>query len=179
VSCGEITAAIETVIINMYNIKRLFKHYLSQLEIITAKIPADIFAQSLTEGMFSLEMNAKIAANFVLRGYCPLLPTETVSFYQQDQKGKESVSKQITETLQYLEDLPEVHEFDDSKLITDKAGFSDIALCQSEYIHLYVFPNFLFHISMVYAIAKANGVELSKSDFDGLHSYPSGFSFVK
>ncbi|MCG7587734.1 DUF1993 family protein [Photobacterium sp. OFAV2-7] len=51
-------------------------------------------------------------------------------------------------------------------------------MSQSEFIHQYILPNFYFHISMVYAIAKSKGVVLSKADFDGIHSYPSGFSFV-
>jgi hypothetical protein len=47
----------------------------------------------------------------------------------------------------------------------------------SEYVSSFVLPNFFFHISMVYAIAKNNGVSVSKGDFDGIHQYPKGFSW--
>ncbi|WP_051302916.1 DUF1993 family protein [Psychromonas aquimarina] len=106
------------------------------------------------------------------------LVREVVSFFE-DHTGKEAVKKQLTETVKYLNEMPDVKEFGDEKLIKDKAGTSDVELCQSQYIYQYILPNFLFHISMVYAIAKTNGVALSKGDYDGIHSYPSGFSLVK
>jgi hypothetical protein len=48
-----------------------------------------------------------------------------------------------------------------------------------EFIELYIIPNFLFHLSMAYAIARAEGIAVSKGDFDGFHSYPEGFCFEK
>lgn len=127
--------------------------------------------------MFSLEMNAKIAANFVLRGYYPLLGKEAVSLMS-DEQGKAVVVRQIIATRELLENLPEIHYLDDSKILSDKAGFSEIQLCQSDFIHQYIVPNYFFHMGMVYAIAKSKGVAVSKGDFDGLHSYPADFSFV-
>lgn len=159
------------------SIKNLFKYYLSQLAVIVAKVPPEHFPLALSEGMFSLEMNAKIASNFVLRGYCPLLNRDVVSFFV-DESGKTAVQKQLSDTLAYLEDLPEVIRLNDKELVKDKAGFSAVELAQPLFVHQYILPNFFFHMSMVYAIAKANGVELSKGDFDGIHSYPNGFSFV-
>lgn len=159
------------------SIKSLFQYYLSQLDVIVSKIPPEKFPLTLANGMFTLEMNAKIAANFALRGYCPLLNHSVVSFFR-DESGKEAVQEQLSETIKYLNELPEVIQFDDKKLLKDKAGFSEVELSQPVFIYRYIFPNFLFHISMVYAIAKANGVELGKGDYDGIHSYPEGFSFV-
>lgn len=159
-------------------IKQLFKGYLLQLETIVNKVPPELFAVSLTDDMFSLEMNAKIAANFVLRGYCPLLGKDAISLMS-DEVGKEAVVRQIIETRELLEKLPEIHNLDDSKVITDKAGFSEIQLGQSDFIHQYIVPNYFFHMGMVYAIAKSKGVPVSKGDFDGLHSYPASFSFVR
>ena len=43
---------------------------------------------------------------------------------------------------------------------------------------MYALPNFFFHYSMVYAIARQAGVEIGKSDFDGYHDYPVGFTFM-
>lgn len=158
------------------NTKQLFQHYLSQLDVIISKIPEEHFDASLVDGMFTLEMNAKVAAQFVMRGYCPLLDQDVVSFFKEE-LGKDVLQQQIAETQQYLQQLPVIEEFDDSKRLLDKAGFAEVELCQSQFIYQYIFPNFLFHMSMVYAIAKANGVELSKGDFDGLHEYPPGFRF--
>lgn len=163
-----------------FNLKNQFQHSLLQLQTIIEKIPADIFHLALTEGMFSLEMNAKIAANFALRGYCPLLNElnkEVISF-SSDKMGKAEILRQITATLSFLNEQPEITELNENIKVSEKAGFSEIALTQPIFIHQYILPNFYFHISMVYAIARANGVMLSKGDYDGIHSYPSGFSFT-
>ena len=159
------------------DIRALFVGYLNQLEMIVTKVPDEIFPLSLTNDMFSLEMNAKIAANFLLRGYCPLIQLELVSFYSEN-SGKKTVLEQIASTKAYLENVPALACFDDNELITDKAGFNEIRLPQSSFIHQYIIPNFSFHMSMVYAIARANGMALSKGDYDGFHSYPNEFSFV-
>lgn len=159
------------------NIRALFLHHLSRLQTVVKKTPEAVFPCRLASDMFSLEMNAKIAANFILRGYCPLLATEVVSFYREEE-GKAAVLKQIEDTIHYLQDAGDVGPLDDTILISDKAGFNLVELGQSEYVHRYILPNFLFHMSMVYAIARAHGVALSKGDFDGLHGYPADFSFV-
>lgn len=156
--------------------KDLFLGYLRQLSIIVNKIPDSLFSDSLFDGMFSLELNAQVAANFLLRGYCPIVSVDLVS-YQMTESGKSSVCKLLERVKAYLESLPDVTGFDDVKTISDTAGFSEVNLPQSRFIFEYIIPNYMFHVSMVYAIARKNGVPLSKGDFDGLHSYPTGFQF--
>lgn len=162
----------------MMDLQQRFSHHLKQLRIVVAKVPEALFDCSLAADMFPLATHAKIAANFSLRGYCPLLGLEVVSFFQSEQ-SRQAVLKQIDDSLQYLAEAEAITQFDDSVMLTDKAGFNQLELCQSDFINIYIFPNFLFHISMVYAIARAKGVALSKGDFDGLHSYPDGFSFIE
>ncbi|OAJ93247.1 DUF1993 family protein [Vibrio bivalvicida] len=162
----------------MINTYILFQRYLTQLRQMVVKVPSEVFDTSLAEGMFSLEMHAKIAANFTLRGCCPLLGVETVSLFREE-SGKLPVIEQIDATLSYLSGVEGRASYDDTKILRDKAGFSEVELPESEFIHVYIVPNILFHMSMVYAIAKTHDVPLSKGDFDGLHSYPEGFSFVK
>ena len=157
------------------DVRSLFIGYLAQLEVIVAKVPVGIFPLALSDDMFSLEMNAKVAANFILRGYCPLAGIELVSFYP-EVSGKEAVLEQITKTKAYLEQTAVIESL---KTLIDKAGFTEVALSPCEFIHKYIIPNFSFHMSMVYAIARAHGVALSKGDYDGLHSYPIDFTFVR
>lgn len=161
-----------------FSIKELFLNYLTQLNIIVGKIPEELFPDALSEGMFSLEMNAQIAANFILRGYCPLVGRETISC-EPSGTGKREVLRLISEVQMLLDTLPEVNEFDDSVVLSDTAGFTEVNLPQSSFIFSYIVPNYMFHMGMVYAIARKNGVPLSKGDFDGLHSYPIGFSFIQ
>ncbi|WP_444925380.1 DUF1993 family protein [Microbulbifer sp. TRSA002] len=163
------------------SIKSLLHNHLSQLLSIVTKIPHEIFHKQLAPDMFSLAENAKIAANFSLRGYCPLVDQKTVAF-EEDGSTKEGILRTIQKTLSYLDSLPEVTDLDSSRRINDKAGFTTVDLPQPQYIHQYIhqyiLPNLLFHISMVYAIARHCGVTLSKGDFDGFHSYPIGFGFI-
>jgi len=158
-------------------VKSLFEHRLALLDRMISKIPEDVFSLSLSDDMFSLAMNAKIASNFVLRGYCPLLEREVIAF-DRASSSKTAVQDQITDTRQYLNDLPDVGgELSDEIMVHEKAGLVEVKLPQPEFLHNYIIPNFFFHMSMVYAIARANGVNLSKGDFDGIHYYPEGFSF--
>jgi hypothetical protein len=57
------------------------------------------------------------------------------------------------------------------------AGFAGLALPGPEFLQLYALPNFFFHYSMVYAIARQAGAPIGKADFDGYHAYPPGFEF--
>ncbi|MFB9156007.1 DUF1993 family protein [Vibrio gallaecicus] len=156
--------------------KKLFLNYLQQMRVIVDKIPDSIFLDSLSEGMFSLELNAQVAANFLLRGYCPIVSVDLVSC-ELKESGKDSVCKMLEDVKLQLELLPEVPGFDDTKVMAESAGFSQVKLPQSRFILEYIIPNYMFHMSMVYAIAKKNGVALSKGDFDGFHNYPVGFEF--
>lgn len=159
------------------HVKALFLHCLEQLEHLTKNIPAEHFDKSLNDNMFCLAIQAKIATNFVLRGYCPLLRTEIVSF-DQDSNEKAAIVKQIRSTIEHLAALPEVTHLDETVEHSEKAGFAMVALPQPAFIHQYILPNLHFHMSMIYAIARCNGVMLSKGDYDGFHQYPSGFSFT-
>lgn len=160
-----------------FSIKSIFHHHLSRLLLVTEKIPDELFKEQLAPDMFSLADNAKIAANFALRGYCPLINKSVISF---ETKGtnKESVQKCIRETISYLDDLREVTTLNSQETISDDAGFTKVKLSQPQFIHQYILPNLLFHMCMVYAVARNNNVNLSKEDFDGLHKYPDNFSFV-
>lgn len=157
-------------------LKHTLIHHLTQLKTMMARMPASALPCSLAPDMFSLEKHAKVAANFALRGYCPLLGVATVSFYT-DKTGTQAVLSQIEATLAYLAAAPEIEGYQDQRQITDTAGLIDVTLCESEFIERFILPNLLFHMGMVYAIGKTQGVSLSKGDFDGFHHYPPGFCF--
>lgn len=151
-------------------IKNVFEYYLLQLEGLVEKVPEALFSACLADDMLSLEVNAKVAANFALRGYCPLIERDVVSFFSET-PGKTAVQKQLSQTLVFVRQLPDIDRLDETVILKDKAGFTEVELPAPAFIHQYIYPNFYFHISMVYAIARANGVVLGKRDFDGFHVY--------
>lgn len=138
----------------------------SQPQILTARLHPDMLP-------FAAQVNAAIS--FSLRGCCPLAGLEVVSF-----SDASTLQEQIAQTVAYLAAIP-AQRFDGApeRLCMDRAGFADIALPADEFLHLYILPNFYFHFSMAYAIARSCGAPIGKGDFDGFHAYAPGFSFER
>ena len=138
----------------------------SQPQILTARLHPDMLP-------FAAQVNAAIS--FSLRGCCPLAGLEVVSF-----SDASTLQEQIAQTIAYLAAIP-AQRFDGrpDRLCMDRAGFADIALPADEFLHLYILPNFYFHFSMAYAIARSCGAPIGKGDFDGFHAYAPGFSFER
>jgi uncharacterized protein len=160
----------------------VFIHYLKQLEKMLVKIEAhgsdqaNLLQGSLQKDMLPFISQVRTAINFSLRTCCPLVGRERFSF--DSEATFAGLREQLQKTVQYLEALTDVDLEKAPLRIQDKAGFNDLDLPCDEYVGLYALPNFFFHLSMSYAIARQAGVPLSKADFDGYHSYPVGFSFV-
>lgn len=159
--------SIKAVMIFCRSLRRL-SAMLDQLDsrpqILTARLHPDMLP-------FAAQVNAAIS--FSLRGCCPLAGREVVSFNDGD-----SLRQQVARTIAYLEAIPEqAFEGSGERLCRDRAGFADIALPGDEFLHLYILPNFYFHFSMAYAIARSCGAPIGKGDFDGYHAYAPGFSF--
>ncbi len=165
------------------HVKSLLQRYLAQLEKIVSKLPADIIGNSLCSDMFDLATNVNITCNFAIRGYSPLVGVNVELFeltnIDNDNDGKRQLLALIQKTNEYLSSMPSVSALDNTKHISEKAGFKEVSLGQVDFMYQYIVPNLLFHMSMVYAIAKSSGVSLTKGDFDGIHSYPAGFSFIE
>ena len=138
----------------------------AQPQILTARLHPEMLP-------FASQVNAAIS--FSLRGCCPLAGLEVVSF-----SDASTLQEQIAQTIAYLAAIP-AQRFDGrpDRLCLDRAGFADIALPADEFLHLYILPNFYFHFSMAYAIARSCGAPIGKGDFDGYHLYAPGFSFEK
>lgn len=165
------------------NPTRIFIHYLHQLNVIVEKIavhqqhnPALLYA-SLYSDMLPLIAQIRTAANFALRTCCPLAKRARVHF-DNSLETYMGLQQQLDETIAYLQAIPAA-EFDQPpEKIQDKAGLHELDLTADEYLNCYALPNFFFHLSMAYSIARHAGIPLSKGDFDGYHKYPDGFSFV-
>lgn len=162
--------------------REIFLRYLKQLSRFIDRVEAhengspDILNARLSDGMFPFSVQVRVAANFSLRACCPLVNSKVVAF-DNDNHSFSGLREQINETVAHLESLA-VNVVDQlDARITDKAGFTDLSLPASEYVNLFALPNFFFHISMAYAIARSRGLPVSKGDYDGYHNYPADFSF--
>jgi len=159
---------------------RLFLHYLRRLEAILKRVEAfdaTVGDQRLHPDMFPLLQQARTAIGFTLRTACPLAGRDIVSFRDDDDTFA-SIYAELERTVAYLAALPDA-DFDGMAALNVRttAGFAELDLPGPEYYQMYAVPNFFFHYGMVYAIARQAGVPIGKSDFDGYHRYPSGFTF--
>ncbi|HEX7026272.1 MAG TPA: DUF1993 domain-containing protein [Gammaproteobacteria bacterium] len=161
----------------------VFKHYLKRLEAILGKIEIhraecdNVFNASLYQDMFPLLQQAKVAIGFSLRACCPLAGMDIVTF-KEDEMTLGAVRNELAATLAFIDKIP-IENFDghERRKVETVAGFAKHIMPGEEYYQLYALPNFMFHLSVVYAIARSKGVPLSKGDFDGYHEYPEGFRF--
>lgn len=74
---------------------------------------------------------------------------------------------------------PKDFENAQSRVISHQAGFAKLEQTAAQYLDSFAIPNLWFHISTAYLLLRANGVDVGKGDFDGLHSYPNGFTWIE
>ncbi len=160
----------------------LFIHPLRQLALLLQKIQRQdsaLLDAALTPEQFPLWQQAQTAIGFSLRACCPL-SDKAKPVFAKPKPGWADLELQIHLTLEFLQSL-HAEDFDgwQHKRVETTAGFAELQLKGEQFLYLYAVPNFYFHFGMVYAIAKAQQVSLSKGDFDGWHQYPEGFSFLR
>lgn len=161
---------------------KVFSDYLDQLSVFLEKIEnavegdTSILEARLSHDMFPLMTQVEIAANFSLRSCCPIAGLEVVNFAQQERSFL-GLQTQLRQTIEFLHGLNINNSDLSDASISDKAGPAIVTLPTLEFLNRFALPNFFFHISMVYAIAKANGIPATKGDYDRFHDYPDGFSF--
>lgn len=165
----------------MSNYFQLFDRYLNNLGNICHKIEladadGNIFNQRLHPDMLPFINQVKTTCNFAIRGCAPFVGEPVISF-NQEQNTWQSLQQQINATRQHLAALSNKEIYEGK--CSEQAGFAKVELNSREFMELYIIPNFFFHLTTVYAIARASNIAISKGDFDGFHSYPEGFCFEK
>ncbi len=153
----------------------VFRHYLDRIDDLAAKASPDQLGQRLTPGSFSALENFAIAQGYVLRSLCPLVGQDVPDLAEvRDLTSLRARGALVRERLNQLggQSVP------NSAKIPHIAGKASLDQSPYDFIALYGAPNFFFHMNMGYAILRGAGGEIGKGDFDGFHSYPTGFSFV-
>lgn len=88
------------------------------------------------------------------------------------------LQKKLVLARHWLESI-DSRQFDgaEQRTVAHTAGTADLTQSASDYVTLFALPNFFFHWVSAYCLLKQGGVDLGKSDFDGLHQYAPGFHF--
>jgi hypothetical protein len=155
----------------MYNATvPVFRHYLGQMAGIVEKAGRAAMTAQIADS-FTASQHFATAAGFTLRIACPLagravpdLPTALAP--------RMAVARATLGAMK-------PSEFDGAadRIISHRAGFTDLEQTAHDFVFLYGLPNFFFHVTMGYASLRAAGLPLGKGDFDGFHGYPADFRF--
>ncbi len=161
----------------------VFVEYLKLLSRLLEKIEEHvggderILHERLSPDMFPLCVQVEIVASFALRSCCPIAGVK-VNSYSREVKSFANLRAQLEDTCNSITSLDDKHSNLEA-VIEDMAGPVPISMKAEDFLMRFAYPNFYFHLGMVYAIARSRGVPLTKGDFDGLHQYPPGFSFER
>ncbi len=169
----------------------VFTHYLQQLDKLLDKVSLFIAEQAIDErelldlhfqkDMLPLAQQINVAVNFAIRGCLPLAgkPMPTPYYERTSLAAVQDNLQTVLKSLQALTEEEFIAAAISSLDIQPGKAANKQTLSSNAYIQLYALPNFFFHWSMTYALLRQYGMSIGKNDFDGLHQFPPGFSFMK
>ncbi|MEM9787559.1 MAG: DUF1993 family protein [Pseudomonadota bacterium] len=137
----------------------------------------DMLAARLHADMFNCAEQFEIVAGFALRATLPLVGRDVVERdCPHDIEALRVHLRSVRDEISTL--TPADFHGAAVRRIRHRAGLADLDQSGTEYLHHFAIPNLWFHLSMAFAILRAEGAAVGKADFDGLHAYPAGFSWV-
>ncbi len=160
----------------------VFCRYLRQLRalvvlagghVTTHALPPDSLLEArLAPDMLTFRVQVEIAANFAQR-VCFPLANRPIPSYSEFPASFAGLVTHVDRALDLLGNLAPA-DFDHSgqRIIHADAGDATLALPAQEFLLQFGLPNFIFHVTMAYAILRQSGVAIGKQNFDGFHSYP-------
>ena len=156
-------------------------HYLAQLDGLLERCGASsdrILEHRNTARTLSTAEHLGAAQGFAIRAVFPTIgqptpPFETAEMHVEGLRQRNVQARTLLGSVTMA-------DFDAARSITVEHQAGEAALRQSaaDYVLSFAMPNFFFHFSMAYSIAQQAGLALGKQDFDGLHRYRPGFSFI-
>lgn len=157
----------------------VFGHYLDRAEALVAQAETapEALKGQLAPDMFTGAQQFATAAGFALRTACPLAGREVpeTPHLGLDAEGLRARFAFARAGLAALD--PGAFEGAEDRRISHRAGFAELDQSGTDFLHLFGLPNFFFHLGMGFAVLRQAGLDIGKSDYDGLHDYPAGFRF--
>jgi len=158
----------------------VFKQLLTALRAILAQADAHAAAKSiepdallrarLYPDMFPLVQQVQIAADFA-RGISARLAAIEIPTYEGKEKSFADLDALLTRTMDFIDGL-NASQFDGSetKAIVLRPGTpKEKKLSGQAYLANYGLPQFLFHVTIAYAILRHNGLPIGKRDYMGAY----------
>ena len=129
--------------------------------------PLVLASARLFPDMFALSRQVQIAC-YAAKGAVARLAGVEIPKHEDTEKTFAELQARIAKTIDYIKSVP-ASAFEGAEDRDIKIPLRDRTLEMKglDYLRGFVLPNFYFHISMVYALMRHNGVELGKKDFLG------------
>ena len=134
----------------------------------TKKIdPTVLPGTRLCPDMFPLSRQVQIACDFA-KGTAARLAGVDVPNYGDNEKTFPELKERIAKTIAFLATFKAAQiDGSEERDISLKVGPQEMQFKGLPYLIAFSLPNFYFHVTMAYAIARASGVELGKMDYLG------------
>ena len=131
------------------------------------KIEMETFFQTrLAPDMLPLGKQIQIACD-TAKGAASRLTGVTAPVFEDNEKSFDDYMNRIQKTMNYLESFkPEQFNGFENKTV-EFPWYPGKFIMGKDFLIQHAMPNFYFHTSMAYAILRANGVDLGKTDFLG------------
>jgi uncharacterized protein len=129
--------------------------------------PDALLKARLFPDMFHVIRQTQVACDFA-KGASARLAGVEVPSYADDETTFEGLQARVAKTLAFIGGLSkEAIDGAADRTVTLKLRGEERSFPGAVYLLSVATPNFYFHVTAVYAILRANGVELGKSDFLG------------
>lgn len=132
---------------------------------VDAGIPDDVLGEKLTEDMFPLELQLRVAVNQALLALNQV-GGKAVSLDETPYRSLAEVRERIA-AVRALVDAAEAIEWADADAVVDLALPNGVRFSMSseEDVRDWIMPNFYFHVTMAYALLRKAGLPIGKMDF--------------
>lgn len=130
-----------------------------------ARMPDDVLADQLTEDMFPLELQFRVALNQVLLALNQVgrtrVPLEEVAY-----QSFAEIRQRIAVVREYLQETDPCN-WAEPEAVVDLTLPHGVRFLMSSEVDLrdWIIPNFYFHATMAYALLRNAGLSLGKMDF--------------
>ena len=134
----------------------------------TKKIDPSVFIQArLAPDMFPMVRQVQICCDIAKSCAARLADIEIPSF-PDTETDFSGLHMRVQKTISFLNGIhSDQIKGSEDRVISMKTGPQELRFTGREYVHLFVLPNFYFHLSMAYANLRHCGVEIGKKDFLG------------
>jgi uncharacterized protein len=126
-----------------------------------------ILNDSLIADMLPMTRQVQIACDHA-KGAVARISGKDNPRFEDNEKTVAELQARIAKTVEFAKSfMPSDMDGQEERPITIKTSNSEMTFPAQTYLVNYAFPNFYFHTSMAYAIARKNGVPLGKANFMG------------